>query len=352
MEKINIKVADVGTIRRAACSPENIIPEELRGYQAQRRERDDGAFSYTGGFCVSVKLIRNGSKPKCMRCWKDSSVLGYPEQLTHLNEVLDLVKNEEVNKYFINYEIYEDLLKVEDGDVIPGLIMDWVEGDTLNKYVYQSSGKSQEQLLAVADKFVKMCHYLNEHKLSHGDLSAVNIIVTEDCELKLIDYDSLYTPDMGKKRQFITGIKDYQHPSRELAQYYGVYTDYFSQHVIYAALLIMALDGSTRPEAKNLKHLLFTESDFKDKEAFQNSDVVRRGYSLKNVALSNELDILSNSLELPLEKVPPLLDEFEEAVKPKIRLMKRCNICKKPFKTDTQKRCSFCGSERKGIIMS
>ena len=346
MDEIKIKVADVGTIRDAACSPENIIPKELRGYEAQRRKSDDGAFSYTGGFCVSVKLIKNGAKPKCMRCWKDSSVLGYPEQITHLNEVLDLVKNEKVNKYFVKYEIYEDLLKVGDGGTIPGLLMDWVEGDTLNKYVCQSSGKSQEQLLSVADKFVKMCHYLNEHKLSHGDLSAVNIIVTDDGELKLIDYDSLYNPGMGVKRQFITGIKDYQHPSRELAKCYEVYTDYFSQHVIYAALLIMALDGSTRPEEKNLKHLLFTESDFKDKKAFRSSYFVKRGYGLNNTALSKELDILSDSLELPMEKVPPLLDICDEAVKPKIRMMWRCNYCGKPFETDTQKRCNDCGSIR------
>ncbi len=318
MSKIELKIANVRDIRDASLNTSNILPQKLKGYVAQMRSNGRGALSYKGGFCVSIKLIKSGGKPQCMRCWCEVGVLINKEQIDYLEKVSSLLKNEQDCGYFVNFEIIPDFLRVKE-DVIPGLLMDWVEGDTLNNYVHRDNGKSGKDIGDIADKFLKMCDYLNKKNISHGDLSAVNIIVTEDKKLKLIDYDSIYTASMGDKPQFISGIDDYQHPKRKEQPYYRTYTDYFSQHVIYTALLMMSLDDSLRPEEKDSKILLFESQNFATPEAFANSDVVKKGYRLKNPTVTAELGILEKSISLPFDKVPPLLskENFAERTKPK-----------------------------------
>lgn len=254
MSRIKLKTAKGMDIRDAVLDASSILPVNLRGYSAQLTV-DGEAYALKGGFALSIKIVKPNNKPQCLRCWTDGKA--DESQIDYLVEVADIINknNDKDCPYFIGFNIVERLLKV-DGIELPGLIMDWVEGETLNKYIMANSGHSGAQIKLVAQKFAKMCNILNSRKISHGDLSAVNIIVKPDGNLKVIDYDSLYSPSMGRKVQYIAGIKDYQHPQRESATYYETYMDYFSQHVIYAALLIMANNASARP-SQQLKNLLF-----------------------------------------------------------------------------------------------
>ena len=91
-----------------------------------------------------------------------------------------------------------------------------------------------------------MCIDLHKNNISHGDLQHGNILICENRDgkptLKLVDYDSLYVPTMGKKfKDSITGLKDYQHPARQTAVHVSSHkTDYFSELVIYLSLIAIA----------------------------------------------------------------------------------------------------------------
>lgn len=342
MSRIKLKTAKGMDIRDAVLDASSILPVNLRGYSAQLTA-DGEAYALKGGFALSIKIVKPNNKPICLRCWTDGKA--DESQIDYLDEVADIINknNDRDCPYFIGFNIIEKLLNV-DGIELPGLIMDWVEGETLNKYVMVNSGHSGEQIKLVAQKFAKMCYILNNRKISHGDLSAVNIIVKPDGNLKVIDYDSLYSPSMGRKVQYIAGIKDYQHPKRESATYYEAYMDYFSQHVIYVALLIMANNASARP-TQQLKNLLFTESDFSSPSSFRNSSVVKDARKLCVYDIDRELDIIERALNLPLSQIPPLV----ESTMPRVKTIQKfafCSACGNKFPSDEFDYCTVCGAKR------
>lgn len=341
MYRIKLKTAKGMDIRDAVLDASNILPIKLRGYSAQLTA-DGEAYALKGGFALSIKIVKSNNKPICLRCWTDG--MTDESQIDYLEEVEDIIRKNSNQDcpYFINFSIVERLLKVE-GIELPGLIMDWVEGETLNKYIMANSGHSSVQIKLVAQKFAKMCNAFNTRKISHGDLSAVNIIVKPDGNLKVIDYDSLYSPSMGRKVQHIAGIKDYQHPKRESAAYYETYMDFFSQHVIYAALLIMANDASARP-SQQLKNLLFTESDFSSPSSFRNSSVVKNARKLCVSDINNELDIIEKALDWPLSQIPPF-----GSASPMFKTIHKvafCTACGNRFPSDEFDYCTVCGTKR------
>lgn len=345
MSRIKLKTANGMDIRDAVLDASNILPLQLRGYSAQLTA-DGEAYALKGGFALSIKIVKSRSKPLCLRCWTDGKA--DESQIDYLVEVTDIINNNNDSgcPYFINFSIVERLLNV-DGVVLPGLIMDWVEGETLNKYVMTNSGYNAGQIRVLARRFAEMCDTLNNRQISHGDLSAVNIIVCSDGSLKVIDYDSLYVPTMGRKRQYIAGIKDYQHPKRESAPYYEKYTDYFSQHIIFTALLIMAYDPSSRPK-QALKNLLFSESDLKSPASFRASEIVTKARKLGVYEIDAELDIIEKALGGAYEVVPKLgnVSGPPQRIKPAIQKAAFCTACGNKFVSYEFDYCTACGTKR------
>lgn len=345
MSRIKLKTAKGMDIRDAVLDASSILPIQLKGYSAQLTA-DGEAYALKGGFALSIKIVKPGSKSMCLRCWTDGKA--DESQIDYLVEVADIIKRNSDSgcPYFIDFSIVERLLNV-DGVELPGLIMDWVEGETLNKYVMSNSGHNATQIRGVARRFAEMCEIFNRRIISHGDLSAVNIIVRSDGSLKVIDYDSLYVPAMGRKRQYIAGIKDYQHPKRDSAPYYEKYTDYFSQHIIFTALMIMAYDPSARPN-QPLKNLLFTERDLQSPTSFRTSEIVIKARKLNVYEINSELDIIERALGGSYEAVPKLENASgsPQRTKPAIQNVAFCTACGNKFTSDEFDYCTACGTKR------
>lgn len=342
MARFKLRTAEGMDIRDAVLDTSNIIPLQLNGY-APQVDADGDAYARKGGYALSIKLIKRGSKAMCLRCWMNGMV--NESQIDYLVDVANLIKKNTDKEctYFIDFNIVERLLRVE-GVELPGLLMDWIEGDTLCKYVMKNSGYSSQQIKAVAQKFAKMCDVFNKRNISHGDLSSVNIIIKPDGSLKLIDYDSLYSPSMGRKSQFIAGTADYQHPGRKSHPYYEAYTDYFSQHVIYTALLMMAEDSSLRPD-KELKNLLFYETDLANANAFRQSDIVKRGRRIGNAEITKELDLMERALASSFSSVPKLSVTTQSS--PSSYYVNYCTACGNKFQNGLGLAfCTACGAKR------
>lgn len=341
-------------IRKAAKDTSNILPEQLKGYCAKERTDGDGVYVSKGGFALCIKLEKTGCKPKCLRFWRKID----ESQIDYLEEVENIIKgikrsHDECSQYFIDFSIEEKLLKVNKVE-LPGLLMDWIEGETLRDYVMANSDHNSSEIKEIAYRFAEMCNVFNKRRICHGDLSAVNIIVCSDGSLKVIDYDSLYTPSMGRKRQFISGTRDYQHPKRKSAVYYEEYTDYFSQHLIYTALLIMAYDAKTRTTMK-VKNLLFEDKDLTSPSTFRTSDIVVNARKLNANEINSELNIIEKALGGDFEDVPPLdiSGRFSKksptantSTTPTIRKVFYCTSCGKKYASEAFDYCTACGTKR------
>ena len=163
-------------------------------------------------------------------------------------------------KYF-QKELFVDSTVSSDTE-FPVLLMDWVEGVTLDKYVHQHiSDKYALQLITY--QFCRMAAWLMSQPFAHGDLKPDNILVTEDGALVLVDYDGMYVPAMQGQKARELGSPDYRHPLRT-EDCFNEHIDDFPLALIGMSLKAIALDTSLLQNNARSDSLLFSESDFQD----------------------------------------------------------------------------------------
>jgi hypothetical protein len=178
----------------------------------------------------------------------------------------------------------------------PVLVMEWVEGPTLDVYLDEAVGRS-EALMHLADDWLKLIAALSEAEVTHGDLQHGNIIV-EHGQLRLVDLDGMYVPALEGFKASEVGHQHYQHPARDIT-HFSRDTDNFSALVVYLSLISLA----ERPELWREHHdenLLFTRADFVDPEAselFKKIEAI--GEEHARLASALKLAALSDPSETP-----------------------------------------------------
>ena len=233
-------------------------------------------------------------------------------------------------KYF-QKELFVDSTVSSDTE-FPVLLMDWVEGVTLDKYVHQHiSDKYALQLITY--QFCRMAAWLMSQPFAHGDLKPDNILVTEDGALVLVDYDGMYVPAMQGQKARELGSPDYRHPLRT-EDCFNEHIDDFPLALIGMSLKAIALDTSLLQNNAKSDSLLFSESDFQDIGdclmmkslcALLNDAEFSKLYALFILAQSQqELSAVSfrlfllNKVEKPIEEVPST-EATEEDLKDAIK---------------------------------
>jgi len=170
--------------------------------------------------------------------------------------------------YFVEFEYVPQGIKIK-GKQYPIIRMEWFSGDTLKNFIEKNRNNSK-LIQKTASVFLQMVKTLHHYGISHGDLQDENILVKQkgtNVEMKLIDYDSLYVPDLRGHKQQIVGKPNFQHPIR-IQQKQNLYAnekmDYFSELVIYISLLAIAKkpDLWDRFQLDQAEGLLFEEVDF------------------------------------------------------------------------------------------
>lgn len=280
------------------------VPELENGHVV---EVNGHPVSSSGGYCVVYKFQLPTGKYKALRIWhKDLSLL--PD----LPEVAEKVSSELTrlgSNYFVDYKYYEKAILVG-GKFYPAVVMDWCEGEDLKDYI-SSNVTDSEKMKDLANQFRKMVQYFHEHEISHGDLQHGNIRIRPNGSICVLDYDSMYVPALKGKREYIKGLPSFQHPSaRDANEYLNPRIDYFSESVIYLALMLLIKDPSLwTNEVKRCDDiLLFDNNDllninntssriFKYRNETENS-ILWLVRSLQSFMSKDSVDQL-----IPLEKV-------------------------------------------------
>lgn len=213
---------------------------------------------YTGGFSVVFPVDVNGEK-WAFRCWH-TSVGDVRDRLMKLSGELKRTQL----PYFCDFEyVYEGI--VVDGVPYPTTRMKWIDGDNLVGYICKNRNK--EVLKKLARSFKTMCIDLHNNHIAHGDLQHGNILVDNTGRLFLIDYDSVYMPEMGEQADIIAGKQEYQHPNRKDNKNASEKLDYFSELIIYVSILAVSEDLSLIDKYNMIADedcMLFSKEDFND----------------------------------------------------------------------------------------
>lgn len=226
-------------------------PELQGGAVIQKNGR---VTQYSGGYTSVFPFQDNRDEKIALRCWiadigeakKRSQTIA-----VHLGSL---------NKpYFAGFRYIDDALLVN-GALQPVVLMDWVNGKTLKKFIGDNLNQP-DKIRKVAELFKEMVTYFHEQSIAHGDLQHGNLIVTDDERLVVVDYDSMYVEALKGFSDNIKGLPGYQHPARKFNQYLHAKLDYFSELVIYLALQVFAENPGLWNLYFDTEDLLFSKDD-------------------------------------------------------------------------------------------
>ena len=143
----------------------------------------------------------------------------------------------------------------------PVLTMDWIDGRTLNEYVdFLVAGSNTVALTTLAVRWRELVTLLQRSEFAHGDLQHGNIMVDQEGQLRLVDFDGVWIPQLaGQAPPTEFGHPNYQHP---VVHVWDRWLDTFSALVIYLSLTALGKDPGLWLALYNSKNLLFAKNDF------------------------------------------------------------------------------------------
>ena len=230
----------------------------------------------SGNFAVVFKMKdeRDG-KLYAVRCFHRDQE-GREESYRLIEEELKDVESPYLVSFrYIDKELFVDSSQTDETE-FPVLLMDWIEGITLDKYLRENID-DHYVLEMLAYRFSQLAQWLIPQSFAHGDLKPDNILVREDGTLVLVDYDGMYVPAMKGQKARELGSPDFRHPLRT--------EDDFDEHIddfpfvsILLSLKAISIKKDLLLEAGNDSGVLLTREDYYD---IANSKMIK---SLCNVA--------------------------------------------------------------------
>ncbi|MFK7956544.1 MAG: tetratricopeptide repeat protein [Lysobacterales bacterium] len=142
----------------------------------------------------------------------------------------------------------------ETNDGIPFLVMEYVQGQSLNAWCEEQQPTISHRLRL----FIKICQavqFAHQHLIVHRDLKPANVMVTVDGDPKLLDFGIARPPDASDSHpQTLDAMTpDYASPEQVLGQSVTTASDIYSLGVLLYQLLCgqrpYALAGTSREQA-------------------------------------------------------------------------------------------------------
>ena len=225
-------------------------------------DEDGNPVMSSGNFAVVFKM----KEEQTGRCYAVKCFLrdqdGRAEAYRMISEELEYVSSTFLTPVkYLDKELFVDT-NAGDEKEFPILLMDWVEGETLDKYI-RKHRDDQYELSLLAYQFSRLAMWLMPQPFAHGDLKPDNILVKADGTLVLVDYDGMYVPAMKGQRARELGSPDFRHPSR-IETDFDEHIDDFSLASILLSLKAIALQPSLLEEYGAQDRLLFSEKDYRN----------------------------------------------------------------------------------------
>ncbi len=216
----------------------------------------------SGNFAVVFKMKdeRDG-KLYAVRCFHRDQEGRFESYRLIEEELKDVESPYLVSFRYMDKELFVDSSQTDETE-FPVLLMDWVEGITLDKYLRENLD-DQYALEMLAYRFSQLAQWLIPQPFAHGDLKPDNILVREDGTLVLVDYDGMYVPAMKGQKARELGSPDFRHPLRTEDDF-DEHIDDFPLASILFSLKAISLNPQLLEEYGATDRLLFSEIDYRN----------------------------------------------------------------------------------------
>ena len=213
----------------------------------------------SGAFAVVFKMQdKRTGKYYALKCFTEEQQ-GRAEAYRQIADELDLLDSPYITSVkYMEKELFVDSQCEE--DEFPVLLMDWVDGETMEAYI-AANYRNQSAMLMLSYRFGKMAAWLRTQSFSHGDIKPDNIIVRPDGSLTLVDYDGMFVPSMKGSQSPTIGTKDFCHPLRTVDDFDETIDD-FSLASIALSLKAISMNSTLLDTYGASDRLLFSENDY------------------------------------------------------------------------------------------
>ena len=282
----------ISEYREAILSAEDTF-NELASLRPVLDSHGDPVMS-SGNFAVVFKMKdENDGKCYAVKCFiKDQQ--GRDESYRKIAEELEIISS----SYILPLRYLENELFVDssqcDCEEFPVVVMEWVEGETLDAYLKRNLNDKYE-LEMLSYRFNRMAAWLLAQPFAHGDLKPDNILIRKDGSLVLVDYDGMFVSSMKGEKAREIGSPDYRHQLRTDSDFNEHIND-FSIAVIALSLKVIALKPQLKSQATSGDSLLFSEKDFRSPS---DSTVLK---DIQNLTADSELQMLMGIFYIALAK--------------------------------------------------
>ena len=225
--------------------------------------QDDHGEPYrsSGAFAVVFKMQdKSTGKYYALKCFTEEQE-GRADAYRQIADELDLLDSPYITSVkYMEKELFVDSQCEE--DEFPVLLMDWVDGETMEAYI-AANYQNQSAMSLLCYRFGKMAAWLRTQSFAHGDIKPDNIIVRPDGSLTLVDYDGMFVPSMKGSQSPTIGTKDFSHPLRTVDDFDETIDD-FSLASIALSLKAISMKSTWLDIYGASDRLLFSENDYRN----------------------------------------------------------------------------------------
>ena len=214
----------------------------------------------SGAFAVVFKMQdKSSGKYYALKCFTEEQQ-GRAEAYRQIADELGMINSPYITSVkYMEKELFVDSQCEE--DEFPVLLMDWVEGETMEAYIV-ANYHNQSAMSMLCYRFGKMAAWLRSQSFAHGDVKPDNIIIRPDGSLSLVDYDGMFVSSMKGSKSPTIGTKDFSHPLRTMDDFDETIDD-FSLASIALSLKAISMNSTLLDTYGASDRLLFSEKDYR-----------------------------------------------------------------------------------------
>ena len=215
----------------------------------------------SGAFAVVFKMLdKSTGKYYALKCFTEEQE-GRADAYRQIADELGMVDSLYITSVkYMEKELFVDSQCEE--DEFPVLLMDWVDGETMEAYIV-ANYHNQSAMSLLCYRFGKMAAWLRSQSFAHGDVKPDNIIIRPDGSLTLVDYDGMFVSSMKGSKSPTVGTKDFSHPLRTVDDFDETIDD-FSLASIALSLKAISMKSTLLDIYGASDRLLFSENDYRN----------------------------------------------------------------------------------------
>lgn len=177
------------------------------------------------------------------------------------------------SKYVVGFEYLDNELYVYDqnggASYFPVCVMEWVGGETLAHAIKRFCRPINRRgdfdagymsaLRRLSAKFDVFALWLLGQPFAHADLKSDNILIDEDLNIRVIDYDNIYIPEAEACSKMVFS-PEFAHPSRT-AESRGLWLDDYPLTLISLSLHVLIDSPELYSKLHDGENIIFTPSE-------------------------------------------------------------------------------------------